>query len=136
MSSPRLYFRTEEWARADQPTSPFPEIWGGVECTVNRVGDTYHDQLERSGHKDRLNDLNQIAELGIRAFRYPILWEHHANEPVNWSWAEERMGRLRELKMDPIVGLVHHGSGPPDTDLLNPGFPKGLAAHAERVARR
>ena len=26
------------------------ELWGGVECTVNRVGDRYFDQLERSGH--------------------------------------------------------------------------------------
>jgi dTDP-4-dehydrorhamnose reductase len=136
MSSPRLYLRTEEQGRTLRPSLPGPEIWGGVECTVNRVGDTYYDQFERSGHKDRLNDLDQISELGIRALRYPILWEHHANEPVDWSWAEQRMARLQELKIDPIVGLVHHGSGPPDTDLLNPGFPKGLAAHAGRVARR
>jgi len=26
-----------------------PELWAGVECTVNRVGDWYHDQLTRTG---------------------------------------------------------------------------------------
>lgn len=25
------------------------EVWGGVECTVNRVCDEYFDQLERNG---------------------------------------------------------------------------------------
>ena len=38
-------------------------IWGGVECTVNRVGDQYYDQLERSGHAARLSDLALFAEL-------------------------------------------------------------------------
>jgi beta-glucosidase/6-phospho-beta-glucosidase/beta-galactosidase len=36
----------------------------------------------------------------------------------------------------PIVGLLHHGSGPSTTDLLDPGFAAGLAAHAGRVAER
>ena len=26
------------------------ELWGGVECTVNRVGNGYSDQLTVSGH--------------------------------------------------------------------------------------
>jgi hypothetical protein len=43
------------------------EMWGGVECTVNRIGDTYYDQLSRCGHDDRLDDLNRIADLGIRS---------------------------------------------------------------------
>src|SRR4028119_1875461 len=30
------------------------EAWAGVECTVNRVGDVYHDQSVRTGHHDRL----------------------------------------------------------------------------------
>ena len=38
------------------------EVWGGVECTVNRVGDEYFDQLERSGHATRLEDLDLFAE--------------------------------------------------------------------------
>jgi dTDP-4-dehydrorhamnose reductase len=136
MSSSQVHSRAEEEGN-DLPTSlPGPEIWGGVECSVNRVGDNYYDQFERSGHKERDADLDQIVELGIRALRYPILWEHHANEPVDWSWADQRMGRLREFKIEPIVGLIHHGSGPRDTHLLDPKFPAGLADHAGRVAQR
>lgn len=112
------------------------EIWGGVECTVNRVRHRYFDQLERSGHAKRVTDLDLFAGLGIRSLRYPVLWEHHSSRPVDWSWADERLNRLRDYRMEPIVGLVHHGSGPPHTSLLDPDFPSALAAHAGAVARR
>jgi hypothetical protein len=56
-----------------------PELWGGIECTVNRVGDDYFDQLERNGHAVRERDLELIADLGIAAIRYPILWERTAH---------------------------------------------------------
>jgi len=46
-------------------TAQMPELWAGVECTVNRVGDTYSDQLERTGHALRLKDLERLAELGV-----------------------------------------------------------------------
>ena len=39
------------------------ELWAGVECTVNRVGDEYFDQLERNGHAHRLDDLDLFADL-------------------------------------------------------------------------
>ena len=42
------------------------EVWGGVECTVNRVGDRYHDQLVMSGHLERSSDIEAFAGLGIR----------------------------------------------------------------------
>ena len=29
------------------------EVWGGLECTLNRVGDQYHDQLAWNGHYAR-----------------------------------------------------------------------------------
>jgi len=32
---------------ADAPTAL--EMWGGVECTVNRVRDAYFTQLDRNG---------------------------------------------------------------------------------------
>ena len=38
--------------------------------------------------------------------------------------------------MRPIVGLVHHGSGPAYTSLLDSGFPEKLARYAGAVARR
>jgi len=115
------------------------ELWGGVECTHNRVGDAYFDQCERSGHAARLSDLDRFAELGIRALRYPVLWERTApNGPTqaDWSWADERLLRLRALGMRPIVGLVHHGSGPRWTSLVDPAFPAGLAEFAGAAAAR
>ena len=118
------------------------ELWGGVECTVNRVHDTYFRQLERNGHDRRPGDLERFAGLGIRALRYPVLWEQHAPDgdvspgAIDWSWADERLGRLRTLGVRPIVGLVHHGSGPRGTSLVDPGFAAGLARYPERVAER
>src|SRR4051794_1066610 len=101
------------------------ELWGGIECTLNRVGDRYFDQLTFSGHADRPEDLERIAALGIQKMRYPVLWESVEPEPgvYHWEWADERLRRLRELKIVPIVGLLHHGSGPRHTDLTDPEFP-------------
>src|SRR4051812_37703523 len=102
-----------------------PEMWGGIECTVNRVGDRYFDQLAFSGHAYRADDLDRIAGLGLRALRYPVLWERVAPDRpdrCDWSFSDERLGRLRELGITPIVGLLHHGAGPRYTDLLAPGF--------------
>ena len=42
------------------------EVWGGIECTVNRVGERFLDQIERSGHATRSEDIDLFAELGIR----------------------------------------------------------------------
>jgi dTDP-4-dehydrorhamnose reductase len=115
------------------------ELWGGVECTVNRVGDHYFSQLERSGHDSRLDDLDRVAELGVRALRYPVLWERVAPdgiESANWSWSDQRLARLRELGITPIVGLIHHGSGPKHTSLVDPTFAGKLADYASAVAER
>jgi len=110
-------------------------VWAGVECTVNRVGDRYSDQLTRTGHDRRLDDLDRLASLGVRAVRYPVLWERHP-PPIDWTWADERLGRLRNSGIRPILGLVHHGSGPLHTSLADPGFASELAAFAGRVAER
>lgn len=116
-----------------------PEIWGGLECTINRVGDTYRDQFEYAGHYQRPDDLEKIAGLGIKKLRYPILWERHVSSKgasIDWTWAEKQLRKIIELGMEPIVGLVHHGSGPLFTDLMDPGFADELASFAGEVARR
>lgn len=114
-------------------------LWGGVECTVNRVGDRFFDQLERSGHAHRPDDLDRFAALGLRTLRYPVLWERvapHGLGSADWGWVDERMARLRALGIRPIIGLVHHGSGPRGTSLLDPGFATGLARFARAFAER
>ena len=115
------------------------ELWGGIECTVNRIGDAFHSQLELTGHDRRVQDLEAIASLGIRTLRYPVLWEltePGAGRPSNWQWPQRQLERLRELGITPIAGLVHHGSGPPHTNLLADDFAPKLAAYAAEVARR
>ena len=115
------------------------ELWGGPECTLNRVGESFRDQLKESGHDHRLTDLDLFAELGLSAVRYPVLWESVAPDrpdECHWDWADARLSRLRELGIRPIVGLVHHGSGPRYTNLLADDFAPGLANHARQVAER
>ena len=115
------------------------ELWGGIECTVNRVGDRYFDQIVLTGHQHRLDDLDRFADLGIKTLRYPVLWERVVpTDPAqpDWRWTDERLGRLRELGIRPIVGLCHHGSGPRWTGLLDPEFPHHLARYARAVSER
>lgn len=114
------------------------EIWGGHECTVNRIGDVWRDQTRLSGHQDRIEDLDLFASLGVKAIRYPVLWERTETSPgvYDWSWADARLQRLRDLGVRPVVGLLHHGSGPAWTDLLDPEFPDKFAAFASAVAQR
>ena len=112
-------------------------LWGGLECTVARIGDAFRDQFIETGHENRLDDLDAIAALGIRTLRYPVLWENVTREGAQiWDRHDARLDRLQRLGIQPIAGLVHHGSGPLHTNLLDPGFAEGLARHAGHVAER
>ena len=112
-----------------------PEIWGGAEYTCNRVGDTYFDQMTLSGHAERLSDLQAFADLGMRALRCGVLWERHERDP-SWQWSDGYLGALRATGMRPIVGLLHHGSGPMHTRLDDAEFAPKLAAYAGACAAR
>jgi len=106
---------------------------------VNRVADAYFDQIDRSGHGARSDDLERFAALGLSSIRYPVLWERVAPDTLDrpdWSWSDERLARLSALQVNPIVGLLHHGSGPRYTSLLDPAFPEKLARFAQLVAQR
>jgi dTDP-4-dehydrorhamnose reductase len=121
------------------PGTASPELWVGPEATINRVRNRYFNQFARSGHLMRLDDLDRLAGLGVRTLRYPVLWEQtcaRADDEPEWGWADERMHGLRERGLRPILGLLHHGSGPPGTSLLDPAFPERLARYARRVAER
>jgi dTDP-4-dehydrorhamnose reductase len=110
-----------------------------MECTVNRVGDRYFDQIERSGHAGRPDDIDRLASLGGRTTRYPVLWERTAPDSPDdpdFRWAEERLSLLRAAGVRPIVGFMHHGSGPRYTSLLDPEMPEKLAVYARAFAER
>jgi dTDP-4-dehydrorhamnose reductase len=117
-----------------------PQVWGGVECTINRVNNEYRDQLKMSGHYQRaVADIERFAALGIRKLRYPVLWEQHQPQPkqkIDWRWTEQQLNAIRKNKLVPVAGLLHHGSGPYFTDLTDKDFPVKLAAYAEKVAEK
>ncbi|HEV7330523.1 MAG TPA: family 1 glycosylhydrolase [Flavisolibacter sp.] len=116
------------------------EIWGGIECTINRVGNQYFDQSEYSGHYKRgAADIDLVSSLGVSMLRYPVLWERHQPEKgqsINWSFAETNLNRMRELDITPIAGLVHHGSGHRYVNFFDGSFEQGLAEYATKVAQR
>jgi dTDP-4-dehydrorhamnose reductase len=119
--------------------TPPLELWGGVECTIVRLGDEYRDQTAETGHRRRRGDIDLIAGLGMGTIRYPILWETLAPERpdrLDFAWTDERLAMLRERGIRVIGGLVHHGSGPAYTNLLDRDFPDKLADYAARVADR
>jgi dTDP-4-dehydrorhamnose reductase len=111
------------------------QLWGGLECTVNRVNDEWMDQLERCGHYDRPSDFERIADLGFKTLRYGLHWERFCRHNSLEIFAEP-LAAMQRCGIEPIAGLVHHGSGPADTDLLDPRFPDKLASYARRMAER
>lgn len=111
------------------------EVWGGAEYTCNRVEDHYFDQMALSGHDHRVSDLEHFRDLGITSLRTGLLWERHDLDP-SWRWADARMAAMRRSGLRPIVGLLHHGSGPAHTSLIDSSLPQQLAAYAGSVAAR
>jgi dTDP-4-dehydrorhamnose reductase len=118
---------------------PLPEVWAGVECSHVRVGRRVVDQLELTGHRRRAADIDLIASLGVSAVRYPVLWEHVCRRGLpsaDWTWADDRLSLLHEGGLQPVVGLLHHGSGPSGMSLEHPGFVTAFARYARAVAER
>ncbi|WP_432714344.1 family 1 glycosylhydrolase [Pedobacter sp.] len=115
------------------------EIWGGIECTINRVGDHYYNQLDSQGHYQRKEDLSLLVNLGIQKLRYPVLWEKHRpqqNKPIDWGVVENNLLYLKDAGVTVIAGLVHHGSGPCYVNFLDDSFADGLAEYAKAVAEK
>jgi dTDP-4-dehydrorhamnose reductase len=116
-----------------------PEIWGGIECTINRVNNIFRDQLRDLNHYERASDIEQIAGLGIRKLRYPLLWERHQpaqDGKIDWRWSSNQLDLICRQKIVPIAGLLHHGSGPVYTNLNDQDFPVKLGSYASLVAKQ
>lgn len=114
-------------------------MWVGLECAVNRVKDQYLDQCQKNGHYQRKGDLKAFAALKAEKIRYPCLWETVApDEPTkfDWTWHDQQLNEMRSLGLSPIAGLLHHGSGPKYTSLIDPEFPEKFAAYAAAFAAR
>jgi len=55
---------------------------------------------------------------------------------IDFNWANEQLNLLKRKHIQPIIGLVHHGSGPAFTNLLDKQFPYLLADYAKQVAEQ
>lgn len=115
------------------------ELWASPEPTFARIdAATVRDQSAETGLDVRPGDAERIAALGVTASRTPVLWERvspASPHERDFSEPERRMNALRSAGIEPIVTLLHHGSGPPYTDLLDPAFPLWFAEYAEATAR-
>lgn len=115
------------------------ELWGGAESTIARLHQCWRDQAVETGHRARPGDIDLVAGLGLRRVRFPILWEAVAPrrpDRLDLRWAEDRLEQLRERGVAVVAGLVHHGSGPAYTNLLDSDFAAKLADYAAQVAQR
>lgn len=117
-----------------------PELWGGIECSYNRVRENYFDQLSSAKHYDRIErDIAAVADLGISTMRYPVVWEPlqpTKDATVDWSTVEYPLALLKQSNINPIVGLVHHGSGPRWASIETDAFATGLQQFAATVAEK
>ena len=113
---------------------------GVPRATFARIApDRWRDQLYETGHDIRDGDVDRIADLGVRATRYPVLWEKVAPRHPrarDYRWAARRLSALADRGVEPIVTLLHHGSGPAYTSLVDPAFPHLFAEYAAATARR
>jgi dTDP-4-dehydrorhamnose reductase len=115
------------------------EIWGGLECTLNRVQDSYMDQCRKNGHYERPSDFELFGQIGIKKIRYPCLWETVAKTnryERDWSLIDQQLNVLKKLDLKPIAGFLHHGSGPAYTSLIDPEFPEMFAEYSGDFAAR
>ncbi len=115
------------------------ELWGGLECTVNRVGTEYFDQLSSLDDVSPEDLVDTVATLGIKKLRVPVLWERVAPnglKSADWGWTDRVLARLRRHGIAPIAGLLHHGSGPRETSLTDRRFPERFARFAEAAVLR
>lgn len=116
------------------------EMWAGLECTFNRVGDTWINQEDKNGHGKRIeSDLEMFSTIGVKKIRYPCLWETvapHDPDSFDWDNLDARLHHLRKLEVEIIATFLHHGSGPKYTSLIDEDFPFKLEKYAKNFAER
>ena len=116
------------------------ELWAGLEHTINRVQDSYKDQIAKIGLEEGLPDFSLLKDLGLKKFRCPFLWEkiavHDNPEKLNWDYCEQFLNGLKQCEIEPIAGFLHHGSGPAFTNLLDTGFAEKFQYFARKFAEK
>ena len=116
------------------------EFWASPEPTIVRLdAATYRDQCVETGHDERDGDIERLAALRVTGSRYPVLWERVEQGGAgarDYAWPERRLRALARNGIEPLVTLLHHGSGPRHTSLIDDAFPERFAEYAEATACR
>lgn len=98
------------------------------------------DEYELTEHYSRWReDIQLLKELGVTHARYGIPWHLINPQPNAWNWefADKALERMLELRIEPIVDLVHYGlPGWIEGAWLNQDFHKYMAEYARRAAER
>lgn len=97
------------------------------------------DEMEKTGHYKRWEeDFALVNEMGIEFLRYgpPYYSTHIAPGKYNWEFADMTFRRLKELKITPIVDLLHFGVPDWMGNFQNPDFPIYFAEYAKAFAKR
>lgn len=98
------------------------------------------DEYELTGHYEKFReDIQLMAELGVRVARYGVPW-HRINPGKgkwDWDWADCALECLLESGIEPIVDLVHYGvPGWIEGAFLNPDFADYMSEYSARLAER
>jgi len=105
-----------------------------------RGGQIRQDQMEANDHYRRWReDFDLVKGLGVSHLRWgpPIHTTWTGPGRYDWSFCDEALARLAELKIAPIIDLCHFGL--PDwlgNSFQNPDFPPEFARYAGDFARR
>jgi beta-glucosidase/6-phospho-beta-glucosidase/beta-galactosidase len=98
------------------------------------------DEYELTDHYSQWReDIDLIAQLGVKTARYGVPW--HCVNPShgrwNWDWTDRVLEHILDCGIDPIIDLVHYGTPAwIEQGFLNPDFPEYMAEYAARLAER
>lgn len=85
----------------------------GSDPIVERAGaDFRHDQFAQSGHTDRMEqDLQAIADLGVRIVRYGTPWRLAEPAPGEYDWShwDRALAACDAAGLEPVIDLLHFG---------------------------
>lgn len=97
------------------------------------------DEMEKCGHYKHWElDFELTKEMGIEFLRYgPAYYSTHIGPgKYDWEFTDMTFKRLSELKICPIVDLLHFGVPDWMGNFQNPDFPQYFAEYARAFAER
>ncbi|MBE7218914.1 MAG: glycoside hydrolase family 1 protein [Caulobacteraceae bacterium] len=113
----------------------------GIECSYPTIdhGRVRRDMLAECGHYERWReDFGLAKELGLKSLRYGLPLHRICEDEGRfvWDFADEVLGELKRLEIEPILDLLHFGAPSAWGDFQNPELPLLFADYCARVADR